>query len=358
MEFGVLQAVLTPERNKWRELWQLLPAIRRDVYYLPEYLIPFEKEGRGQACCAYALDGNSVWLHPFLKCRIDSKKEFTAEGEFYDIQSAYGYGGPVVSEAGEGEVFLDEAYRQFALWARESGIIAEFVRFHPLIGNQKWATRNMAVSKNRDTVVIDLKRYPEAIWSDPYYRVHRNMVRRATREGFTFDIVSDADDLSWFVSMYSQTQDRLRAGNETRFGKLHFESLVRGLGDSAWFGTLRKAGNIIVAVLVLQSDVYAHCHLMGYKREEMTKGMTNLVYHEIALEAAKRGLCALHMGGGVSSDERDGLLLFKKSLSPELSEFYIGTLCHDQERYMQLSARWEERFGPRPSNIFLFYRSE
>src|SRR5262245_31767944 len=53
-----------------------------------------------------------------------------------DIQSPYGYGGPLSNC--DDAPFLGMADDRFQLWARENSVVAEFLRFHPLISQRKW----------------------------------------------------------------------------------------------------------------------------------------------------------------------------------------------------------------------------
>src|SRR5713101_2604315 len=140
------------------------------------------------------------------------------------------------------------------------------------------------------------------------------MVRKAEREGYKFEVVPARGAMSWFIRLYGETQERLQARAETQFNEAYFEALTDGLGERMWLAVVRKAEETAAAVLVLQGTAFAHSHLMGYRRTVRTTGLTNLVYHGIALETALRGLRILHMGGGKTRDRGDSLLLFKKSL--------------------------------------------
>jgi hypothetical protein len=356
MNFAVLRASIDRDRESWRQFWNRLPEERRDVYFLPEYLLASEREGRGVAACAVAWSEAALWLYPFLVSPLPGTSA-DAEDAAADLISPYGYGGPVVNRDGESSGFLSAVADPFSEWARARRVVAEFVRFHPLLHNSRWAMPGTQIVVDRTTIPIDLRAYPHAWLHDPYYRVHRGMVRRAEREGFVFDV--DRQPLpatGWFTDLYSDTQDALHASEETRFGHTYFESLASGLGERAWLGIVRKDGLVAAAVLVLEGDSSAHCHLMGYRRLDKIAGMTNLVYHGIALEAHRRGRTVLHMGGGRTPSDDDSLLKFKKSLSPLSSTFEIGKRCHDQSAYDRLAREWEDRHGPRPPGYFLFYR--
>ncbi|MFQ5763871.1 MAG: GNAT family N-acetyltransferase [Rhodospirillales bacterium] len=297
-------------------------------------------------------------MYPFLKCPIDDSDHAREGHGLSDVQSAYGYGGPVVNGAGEDTGFLGDAWRRFAGWCAEAGVVAEFCRFHPLLDNHRWAAAETRLRDDRETVVIDLETYPAAVWDDPFFRRHRNMVRKSEREGYTFQVLSTVtpEHVSWFAPMYAETQDAMEAGAETRFGAAYFETLVDGLGGKAWIGVVDKGAQTEAAVLVIEGARFAHCHLMGYGGGGPRSGLSNCLFHGTALESARRGLRLLHVGGGKTGDGEDPLFRFKTGLSPERRMFRIGTRCHDRALYDELGALWERRNGPRPEDYFLFYR--
>lgn len=355
LEFTILRAAVDHERAQWSAATERLPADRRDVYFLPEYLRPYEKMTGGEACCAVCTAGDALLLYPFLKSTIALDDE-TSQLKVHDIQSAYGYGGPVVNPAGEAAEFLQEAWSKFAAWCAIENVVSEFVRFHPLLDNVRWAPKAMKTFEDRITIPIALGRYPDNLVTSSYYRAHRQMLNKAERSGFTFHVMPAQNELAWFVPLYQETQEFLQAGNDTRFGMEYFSSLVEGFDTMAWLGVVKRAGEITVAVLVLEGPTYLHSHLMGYRRNMQTAGMTNLVYHGIALEGAKRGKTIMHMGGGRNNSGEDSLFRFKKSLSPARAHFWLGTNCHDQQLYNELASRWEIKHGPRPGNYLQFYK--
>ena len=328
---------------------------RQDVYFHPEYLSSYEKETQAEACCAVIKDGEAVLLYPFLKSVIKIHENLPNDKRLNDIQSAYGYGGPVVNVAGETIAFLNDAWTMFSDWCAQQHVVSEFVRFHPLLDNVRWAPNAMRTFKDRVTIPIMLEGYSTAIQNSSYYRVHRQMLSKAQRSGFSFQILPVHGALSWFVPLYLETQEQLQAGRETRFGIDYFQRLADGFGDKAWLGVVNHSGAIVAAVLVFESELFLHSHLMGYRRDLPISGMTNLVYHGIALEGSTRGKSVLHMGGGRTNHEDDSLLRFKKSLSPETRDYWLGTRCHNQLRYDELACAWESRNGPRPANYLQFY---
>ena len=310
MQTEILCARDPAQREVWRKAWGSLPPARRDVYFLPEHTAASEAEGRGEARCFLARAGDALLLHPFLFAPIPRLAELGEDRPLFDIQTPYGYGGPLASPAGEDASFLRQAWEAFSSWCGRSSVVAEFCRFHPLLQNERWADPAMRVMPNRPTVYIDLSAY-EAEMNTPYYKNHRQAVRRAGRACHTCVEASPEGRMRWFAEEYAKTQDVLGAAAETRFGPAYIEALASGLGGrlKLWLG--QQSGRITAATLFMESDTVSHGHLMAYGSEPPPNGAINVMMHEIAMDAARRGMKILHLGGGTTADPADSLLAFK-----------------------------------------------
>jgi hypothetical protein len=154
--------------------------------------------------------------------------------------------------------------------------------------------------------------------------------------------------------MYAATQDRLHASNETRFSEAYFDALLRLDANNLFVAAVTKDGEIASAVIVLCGARFAHCHLMGYTGVGAGAGVSNLLYHGVALHSASQGLILLHMGGGATRAEDDSLLRFKRSFAHQRFSYQIGKRSHDPAAYESLREAWR-RHHP-DNHYFLFYR--
>lgn len=360
MELQILKAGLNADAKVWRSIWDRLPEERKDVYFLPEYLFAYEIENRGEALCAIFINKDAIWMYPFMRSKITVSDSILIEEDYFDIQTPYGYGGPLVNSAGEDKNFITAAWQCFSEWCCKTRVVSEFCRFHPLLSNHLWADDKMEILKNRDTVAMDLIDYPTAVWGTSYFRNHREMIRKAMREGFIFQVENFSDQLSWFAKKYNETQASLNADSETFFSEDYFKALHGGLSKYVWLGVVRKDGIPVTAVLVLEGRKFAYLHLMAYFNEGPAKGMVNYLYHEAALQASKHGLTQIQVGGGKTNSPDDPLFLFKTRLSPVRHTFYIGKRIHDLEGYQKLSEVFISDHGVEvfnsKKNILQFYR--
>jgi len=128
-----------------------------DVYYLCEYAISLMLHGDGEPFLICYEDAYTRMCYVVMKNDIAASPPFKNNlppDKYFDFETPYGYGGPLV----DGE-FSAESYNQFAeqlnTFSEKNSIVSQFIRFHPLLGNQ---TLFAEVSENiymRDTVYID-----------------------------------------------------------------------------------------------------------------------------------------------------------------------------------------------------------
>ena len=64
---AIYRAQLDEDRILWSEALSTLPVDRVDVYFTPEYLLPFESIGRGEATCFVFTQGLATFIYPFIK---------------------------------------------------------------------------------------------------------------------------------------------------------------------------------------------------------------------------------------------------------------------------------------------------
>ena len=151
--------------NKWKDQLLSLSSYQWDVYYTPEYYSLYQNYGDGEAlCCFFDIDG-SIAIYPFLKNPI-LPLGYQLDKEYYDIQGAYGYNGLIAST--DESAFIAEFWKEFDAYCQENDIIAEFMRFHPLLNNQRWASPKMKTSFSRYTVSLDLSLSLDEIWMQQF----------------------------------------------------------------------------------------------------------------------------------------------------------------------------------------------
>ncbi len=325
-----------------------------DVYHSVAYHRLYEDPAKGVRAFAYlAEDGRSALFHPFLLREIRSVGEAAVEGGLQDIESVYGYSGPVANDADAG--FLHAAWKDYDVWCQASNVVSEFVRFNPLLDNTSAAHPEMRLVLDRQTVTVLLDS-ADSIRSqcEP---VQRNRIRKAVKNGLSFEMLTLAEGLPIFVPIYLGTMTRLDAAPFYLFSRQYFSSLARDLRDHGVVAVVRHGGVPLASALFLLGEGLIHYHLGGSVTHGRAFAPNNLLFYETALWAGERGFRHLHLGGGRTPDPADTLLRFKARFSPNRSTFFVGTRVNDEVAYAKLVALWRRQQPTPPSHAyFQLYR--
>ena len=343
--------VRATDRDQWLAWMQSAGA--DDVYYLPEYHRLYEFQG--VQCLAYAASvGGELLFHPFLLRPIARIGRVDAPPGLSDIETVYGYSGPVATTASPD--FLAEAWQGFEGWCREQNVVCEFIRFSPLLRSERFAAPQTEVSLDRETVEIRLEGGEEALWQG-YKLAQRNRVRKAIRRGLACHETSLDEGLATFRDLYESTMQRAGASDFYFFPDSYYRDLRRTLSDDTKLFVVKYGRDPIAAGLFFAYGRTLHYHLGASREDALPLAPNNLMFHQVALWGQQHGFERLHLGGGRSNAPDDALLRFKKRFSPHVLTFHIGKRIQQPERYAMLCDLWQEQAGrPAPAGYFRPYR--
>lgn len=296
-----------------------------DVYYDPAYLRSVVGGDEVRVLCAPNL------ILPLVLRRLP---EWLGEPGMHDAESPYGYAAPLVS----GPVDWDGVRAELA----RHGVVNAFVRSHPL---QEWC--DLPALQTSATAVIPLAEGRALAFTGGRCATHRSQVNRGKALGFTADIIEAPADLAQFQTLYERTMTRLQAAESYRFPAAAWHDLA-ALGNKLALITVRDGQAVVHAqALFLRGPRYAHYHLSA-RIDEAHNAAGHLQFEAAADWAAAHGCQALHLGGGTSGREDDGLLAFKRRIGRGDAIFRVGGLIADAPRHQQFIARWTERSGQSP----------
>lgn len=340
--------------SEWSENLSRLPVEMQDIYYSPEYYNIWEKNGAGKSYCYIFEDGNNIAIYPFLLNRINDLG-YELDNYYYDIQGAYGYNGDIYSS--EQPEFREKFYYAFKKFCIENNIIAEFTRFHPLIGNYKFSENFLDVIFDRKSVHIDLKQ--------EYYAIVKNFSRSA-KQNLRTALSNDLDILvcknefpykNEFIQIYKETMDRVKAEKCFYFSDNYFDDTFN-IPSLIQFVVFKK--NIPVAsALCIGSNNYLHVHFLASKTDYLFSRPNNYLVNKIIQYGIGEGFNELHLEGGRSSAAEDSLLRFKKNFSKTTSNFYVGKQIYNVEVYQSVISQWQKNYSDivdKHSNKILKYR--
>jgi hypothetical protein len=242
------------------------------------------------------------------------------DSDLHDARTPYGYGGPIGAGA------FEDAYER---WCAERGIVATFVRYHPLFENFRQATHATYVSP---TVGWPL----EGDLLARMHGKHRNVVRKAQKTGVAVAVTAAPGDLSAFAALYGRTMERQEAADYYFFPAEYWERLTALGGNLVRFDA-QCEGEVVASALCLRGDRWLHYHLGATADAARDLGASNLLLYTAAVWAQEQQLEEFHLGGGAGAKE-DTLFAFKERFSPgHRREFWVGKLVHDEDAYRRLT---------------------
>lgn len=313
-----------------------------DIYHSAGYHLAYE--ARDQVASAFwaEFDGRVLFYPYFVRAIRSVAGEAIASG-LADIETVYGYAGPVANPDFD-ERARAEAWGEFDAWCRATGIVCEFIRFHPLLATHRFASPACDLVEDRTTVAIRTDIAPDALLAS-YSSEQRNRLRKAVSSGVEVEREPTSKSLDEFIALYELTMRRRDAERRYFFDRAYYGRLVRALDESVGLYVARISGRMVAAALFLFGRDTVHYHLGGSLEEARAAAPNNLLFHAAALDAGKAGKSWLHLGGGRTPDPSDSLLRFKGTFSRLRVPFFLGKRVHNAGAYEMLVDRWRARSG-------------
>lgn len=337
------------DRLRWEQFFNCFPDEQKDIYFDYRYARAYEANGDGEANYAVFSGANGMKvLYPFLKVKIP---DYGLASSYYDLTSCYGYGGPLVASYNDQDM---EAFENlFHDWCADNQVIAEFIRFHPVLENHDKFKRNIKTELNRQTVCVDLSLSLQGIWEKSLTGKNRNQIKKAKKAGLT---IREAQRLDTFVAIYHQTMQRVGADAYLYFSNRYFNQLSMLIPRNMVILEALFEERVIASAMFMFMGKGMHYHLAGSLREYLHLCPNNLLLYQSVEYGINKGLQFLHLGGGITDSEQDSLFKFKRSFSPDRKKFYIGRRVHRKDLYELLIKKWEETHGGK-ARLFLQYES-
>ena len=314
------------DRERWLKELETIKEVRPDLHYRPEYCGLFADVG--EAHLFIYREGTDSVLYPFLLRKVNLIPGLAGNlsRDLYDITSPYGYGGPLASP-GAGEQVLKNFCHCFARYCQKNGIITEFIRFHPVLGNHRLLEKHLAVEKVSSAVVVDLKNSAAEIWAG-YERNNRKNINKAYREGLKVVLESSPHRFADFLSIYHHTLSRNQASGFYYFSGDFYDSVHRDLKGNYIYAHTLAGGRVISTELLLYNGTYVHSFLGGTLEAFFDLRPNNILKHEVIQWAKARGISFFLLGGGYR--EGDGIFRYKRSFaSGGVLEYHVGKKIHD-----------------------------
>ena len=328
------QLKLIKEKTKWKQL--LSNKDITDVYYQYEYAFSIANHLHGVPILLnYGNDeGGFIYVLIVQDIALDIKFQgVIPNGEFYDAESPYGYGGPLFYGNFEiTEEITADFQSNLKRICKGEGIITQFIRFYPLLFERRSTMIVDRIGTYKGTIYMDTSEKDRVTAQlDSQYR---RKIRKATEAGVR--IVTDhGEKISDFIHLYNATMEMHQADDFYFFPKEYYEYLICHFQDHLILFYAYLDDKAIGASLYLYDQKYMHFHLGGRDVNAPNVPFENYIMVEAAKWANGHGIQKLHLGGGLS--EQDSLFQYKKKFNRAgILPFYIGRTIFDEEKYIQL----------------------
>jgi len=350
-----LEIVAFNEKDKWNSIVKSFG--RLDVYYLNEYVSAFRYTNDGQPFLIYYCGDKMRLCYTVQQSDIAECAKFSGvleQGKYYDWSTPYGYGGPLTDSFDEKE--MSDFFNLINGYCKSNNIITQFIRFHPLLQNQRAFEGFCDLRRLKNTVFIDTAD-KDIIYTNMDSK-NRNMVKKAQKNGIEIITDNSKEAKSAFVEIYKSTMQRNNAFEYYYFSQMFFDDMFSNLAEHYTLFSARYEGKIISSAIMMHCNGNLHYHLSASLREYMHLAPNNLLLYTAACWGAENGYTKFHLGGGVGID--DSLLSFKKSFNKKgLIDFYIGRNVFCEEIYKKLlDIRTAANLDFNPNNNYLIqYRA-
>lgn len=325
-----LQVLTLKQSEEWDSIVRQFS--RYDAYYLSGYVKAFHIHGDGEPLLFYYNDGSNQGINVAMKRSIIEDPHFKGnldDDRYFDLATPYGYGGWLI----KGET--EQLFKDYERWCLRNNIVSEFVRFHPMLGNQESVTDHYDVIPLGETVAMDLSS-PELIWENISSK-NRNVIRKAEKNGVKIYNGRFPEIYEKFITIYRSTMDKDEADEYYYFEPSFYTSILEDLPENAQIFWAEKDGAVLAASIMLECNGYMNYHLSGSLREYNSIAPSNLLLYKAALWGCTHGFRSLYLGGGVGSGE-DSLFKFKRAFyKGDLYRFYIGRKVFDPDVYQELT---------------------
>lgn len=317
----MFELISANQKNRWQEILDFFNI--NDIYYSAEYLISSLKLDPGEALLFYYMDdkGEGDILYPFIKRKLKEES-----GIFYDITSPFGYGGPITKVIGDRYKLSSNFLDAFSKYCRSEKIIAEYIRFHPLLTDSEIFGSGMEIIPVCQTHTFDL----DILTSE---RKMRNKNMDTSISDINTKKLGTVEHMFEFLVLYYSTiRQSEEIDNYYFFTNDYFESLVSALGSNLQLFGASKDNKLLTACYVLAKGETIYYHLNGNSEDINAAEVEKELLQSIALWGTANNFRFFHLTGKIDFAQ----VLEISNQNPKSfssSTFYIGRVVHDQELY-------------------------
>jgi len=325
---------------------------KEDIYCSKEYISLYLKEDEEIFEFEYKED-NFIFYNVTIKRPITMIGNKKIEDGYFDLETAYGYGGFYVNT--NEQKFLNTALTKYENYCLEKNIIAEFIRFNPwnTFPHKQKEFLNINIY-DRDVVYVDLQADYEDIKKQYSSSLKRN-IKKAKNLELKYQMQNiNSKSIDKFINLYNITMQKNTALDFYYFKKEYFENLFKLKGIE--LHSVVYNDEIINMIIILKSNDILYYHLGATNPNYYSLNPNPFIFDCIIQNNCKKEEY-LYFGGGTTSEKDDTLLKFKQKFSTLTKPFYISGKIYNKELYNKYNTLWKEQ-SSEDVKYFLKYRLE
>ncbi len=316
-----------------------------DIYYNDEYISLYFKKDEELFSFKYEEDEN-IFINKTIKRPIRKIGNIEIDDGFYDLETAYGYGGFYTNS--QDQEFIARAMNAYKTKCNEEKIIAEFIRFHPFNNFPNKCNNFLDFNVyDRDVVVKKL--------SDDIFKTYNAKVRNTVKRATEKVLFQESENIAKFMELYNATMLKNNASNFYFFEENYYKNLLKN--KSVKLYELLYEEEIIAMGFFMFGKSIGHYHLSANTPTSYKINANYALLHNVFQIAQDLRLEYFMLGGGTTSEADDSLLKFKKKFSKDLKPFYISGNVYNKEIYDKYNEIWK-RQSKEDITYFLKYRLE
>lgn len=334
------------DKKEWNKYLSHFEKQYQHIHYTAEYHQLIENNGDGKAeLFVYEDNQGEIFFYPYIINEITKIGKVVLSNKLFDIQSVFGYTGPLLSKDDNG--FKNKALREFLTYCNEKKIVSEFIRFNPILRNDLFFDEIYGLKKFKlkRYVIVELKNSSKELLSGYKSRM-RNYIRQAQiYDDLILTTNSDKGIIYDFFSLYKKYMKEIKADNYYLFSDKYYYYLFELIKKNGLLFYAKEDKNIVAGSLFLffNNTVYYH-HGCRDINSKISNLLNKLIFHRAFEKFGEMNYTFCLLGGGNSNDDNDSLLRFKKSFSKKEKFFYLGKRIYNNEIYKELCKIWESEF--------------
>lgn len=357
-----------PINNQWQCLTSLPDALsawerietagqksKLDFYFHPGYIWLnrlSEKKEESTPRVFFLETPTAFFWYPLLIRKIPAKYGVKA----YDATSAYGFGGPLMipkqasdNSQRERQDLLASFSSHWETYCAENVIVAEFIRFHPLLENHRDLT-HCELHQIKDVVYFDLD-VQQSVLLERLHPQKRRSLKKAGGNNLAFSN-------SWahypeFKKLYQASMCDKAADDFYHFSPTFFDELetlaqrFKTNNEQNYRVRLNSVlhhGAVISSAIFLCAGDTVEYFLGANAAEARDVHSSAWLLWQSALQCREEGYKRYVLGGGLSAD--DELFRFKKQLSPLTAPYFIGRRIFNADAYEAIKVAYARESMP------------